>query len=57
MNEFPDPDIPQDPGIPGVDTVSGPGDRPIPDEKDVDAERREHPESDDEGQMRPPREG
>jgi hypothetical protein len=48
--------IPQDPGIPGFDTVSDPRDRPIPDEKDEQAERREHPESDDEGQMRPPRE-
>jgi hypothetical protein len=49
--------IPQDPGIPGVDTVSDPRDRPIPDEKDEAAERREQPESDDEGQMRPTRDG
>lgn len=54
--DFPDPSIPQDPGIPGADVVSDPRDRPIPDEKDEDAERREHPESDDEGHMTPPRE-
>ena len=46
--------IEQDPGIPGVDVVSDPDDRPLPDEKDPEAEEREHPESDDEGHMTPP---
>jgi hypothetical protein len=54
--EFPDPSIPQDPGIPGVDVVSDPGDRPTPD-GDEGAERSAHPDSDDEGHMTPPREG
>lgn len=52
-----DPDIPQDPGIPGRDTIADPGDRPTPDEKDESAQAREHPEADDEGQLAPPREG
>jgi hypothetical protein len=56
MSDFPDPELPQDPGIPGGD-VSDRSDAPLPDEKDVGAEEREHPESDDEGEMRPPREG
>jgi hypothetical protein len=54
--ELPDPELPQDPGIPGVDTISETGDRPTPDEKDEAAQRREHPETDNEGQMTPPRE-
>ncbi len=56
-NEHPDPSIPQDPGIPGVDVISDHGDRPTPDEKDEHAQKREHPETDNEGQMTPPREG
>jgi hypothetical protein len=55
MSEHPDPSIPQDPGIPGVDVVSDPRDRPTPDVKDPDAQEREQPESDDEGHMTTPR--
>jgi len=40
-SDTPDEGIPQDPGIPGFDTVSDPRDRPTPDEQDDDAERRE----------------
>jgi hypothetical protein len=50
----PDPSIPQDPGIPGVDVVSDPSDRPTPDVKDPGAQERERPESDDEGHMTTP---
>jgi hypothetical protein len=49
--ETPDPDLPQDPGIPGADVISDPSDAPLPVEKDEDAEAREAPESDDEGHM------
>lgn len=55
VSEPPDPNIPQDPGIPGWDTISDAGDRPTPDEKDESAQRREHPEADDEGHLTPPR--
>lgn len=51
LSERPDPDITQDPGIPGFDVMSDPRDRPIPDEKDPSAEGREHPETDEEGHM------
>jgi hypothetical protein len=55
--EFPDPELPQDPGIPGVDVVSD-GDAPTPDEKDASAEERERPDDpDEEGHMTAPDEG
>ena len=37
----PDESIPQDPGIPGVDTVSGERNSPLPNEKDPSVEDRE----------------
>lgn len=49
--ETPDPDLPQDPGIPGADVISDPRDAPLPVEKDEAAEAREALESDDEGHM------
>ena len=52
--ERPDPDIPQDPGIPGADHVSDAGDAPTPDVKDESAQQREHPEYDEEGHLREP---
>ena len=39
--ETPDEAISQDPGIPGWDAMSDPGDKPPPDEKDEAAEARE----------------
>ena len=51
-DELPDPDLPQDPGIPGVDTISDPADRPTPDDP---APEVGHTEVDDEGQLRPTR--
>jgi hypothetical protein len=54
--ETPDESIPQDPGIPGFDHAD-PSDAPTPDVKDEDAQRREHPETDEEGHMTPPRQG
>jgi hypothetical protein len=49
--ETPDEDIPQDPAIPGFDTVSH-EDAPPPDEKDPKAERRERlDDPDQEGHM------
>ena len=57
-SDTPDERIPQDPGIPGFDTVSDPGDRPTPDEQDEDAERRERPDDPDrEGHMTAPEDG
>ena len=57
-SDTPDERIPQDPGIPGVDTVSDPGDRPTPDEKDDDAERRERADDPDrEGHRTAPEDG
>ena len=52
-DELPDPDIPQDPGIPGVD-YANPDDTPTPDEPAPDIG---HPETDDEGALRPTRGG
>lgn len=50
--------IEQDPGIPGVDVVSDPGDAPLPDEQEDAAEERERPDDpDDEGHMTTPRAG
>ena len=47
--ETPDERIPQDAGIPGFDTISHEY-APPPDDKSVDAERRErHDDADDEG--------
>ncbi len=47
-----DPGIVQDPGIPGFDVVSDRRDRPLPDEKDAGAERRERlDDADEEGHM------
>jgi len=51
VTETPDESIAQDPGIPGVDTISDPADAPLPDDKDPGAEEREAPESDREGHM------
>lgn len=46
-----DEDIPQDPGIPGFDTIAD-DHTPIPDPKDPEAERRERPDDpDEEGHM------
>ena len=39
--ETPDEGLAQDPGIPGWDVMSDPGDKPPPDEKDEAAEERE----------------
>ena len=50
-DRFPDPDLPQDPGIPGFDVVSDAGDEPPPTEHDPAVEDEAHPESDDEGQL------
>jgi hypothetical protein len=50
-DELPDPSIPQDPGIPGVD-YADPSDTPTPDEPAPDVG---HTETDDEGQLRPAR--
>jgi hypothetical protein len=53
--ETPDPDLPQDPGIPGFDAVSDEGDAPLPDRKDGSAEERERlDEPDREGHMTAP---
>ncbi len=47
--ETPAEELPQDPGIPGFDTIARDHD-PIPDEKDASAERRERiDDSDEEG--------
>jgi hypothetical protein len=52
--EFPDPEIPQDPGIPST----GGGDAPTPDEQDESGAQRERPDDpDEEGHMTPPGEG
>lgn len=49
--ETPDEAIPQDPGIPGFDTIAD-AQSPIPDEKDEDAEPRERVDDvDEEGHM------
>jgi hypothetical protein len=49
--ETPEEEIPQDPAIPGFDTVSHEH-APSPDEKDPDAERRERlDDTDQEGHM------
>lgn len=49
--ETPDEAIPQDPGIPGFDTIAE-GQDPLPDEKDEDADRRERVDDlDEEGHM------
>lgn len=45
--ETPDEGIPQDPGIPGFDTISREY-NPLPDDKSADAERRERPDDPDE---------
>ncbi|MBW3593292.1 MAG: hypothetical protein KY396_06335 [Actinobacteria bacterium] len=45
--ETPAEDLPQDPGIPGFDTVAH-DHTPIPDEKDAPAERRERVDDPDE---------
>lgn len=39
--DTPDPAISQDPGIPGFDVMSDPGDSPPPDTKEESAEERE----------------
>ena len=53
--DTPDPEITQDPGIPGWDAMSDRGDSPPPDEKDESAELRERPdEPDREGHMTAP---
>ncbi len=50
--ETPDEEITQDPGIPGFDVVSDPGDEPPPDAKEAEAEERERLDDPDyEGQM------
>lgn len=50
--ETPDEEIVQDPGIPGFDVMSDPGDEPPPDEKEVGTEERERLDDPDyEGQM------
>ena len=50
--ETPDEEIAQDPGIPGFDVMSDPGDEPPPDTKDAEAEERERlDDPDSEGQM------
>jgi hypothetical protein len=51
--ERPDPDIPQDPGIPGpkVPEEMPPQDEPVVEE----AAESEHPDADDEGHMAPER--
>jgi hypothetical protein len=51
--ERPDPDLPQDPGIPGS---KAPGEMPPRDEPDVEqVPESEQPDADDEGHMAPPR--
>ena len=51
--EWPDPDLPQDPGIPGRKT---PEQTPPDDEPEVeDVPDSEQPDADDEGRMSPPR--
>ena len=45
--ETPAEDLPQDPGIPGFDTIAR-EENPIPDEKDPSAERRERVDDPDE---------
>ena len=53
--EWPDPDIPQDPGIPGPKTPEQ-----LPPDDDPDVERvpdAEQPDADTEGAMTPPRSG
>ncbi|MGH3104551.1 MAG: hypothetical protein ACRDN6_10710 [Gaiellaceae bacterium] len=53
--DTPDPDIAQDPGIPGLETMSDRGDDPLPDAKDESAEGRERlDEPDREGHMSAP---
>ena len=50
--EWPDPDLPQDPGIPGEKT---PAELPPDDEPEVDeVPDAEQPDVDDEGHMTPP---
>ena len=50
--ETSDEEIAQDPGIPGFDVMSDPGDEPLPDEKEAGAEERERLDDPDyEGQM------
>jgi len=57
-SDTPDEGIPQDPGIPGFDTVSDPRDRPTPDEHDEEAGRRERPDDPDlEGHQTAPESG
>ena len=47
--ETPEEDLPQDPGIPGFDTIAR-DHNPIPDDKDPSAERRERiDDADEEG--------
>jgi hypothetical protein len=49
--DTPHEELPQDPGIPGFDTIADERD-PIPNEKDRDAERRERVDDvDEEGHM------
>ncbi len=51
--EWPDPDIPQDPGIPGTKTPEQ-----LPPDDDLEVERvpdADQPDVDDEGHMAPPR--
>jgi hypothetical protein len=49
--DTPDEELPQDPGIPGFDTVAD-AHGPLPDEKDERAERRERVDDvDEEGHM------
>ncbi len=51
--EWPDPDLPQDPGIPGEKT---PAELPPQDEPEVEGvPDSEQPDVDDEGAMAPPR--
>jgi hypothetical protein len=51
----PDDVVPQDPGIPGKDSVGDASDAPLPDEKDASAEVRERIDDfDDEGHMSTP---